>query len=121
VDIDIRRFEDVQVIRLRGSLTLGAPVNDLRQTVDHAIKAGDSSLVLNLSDVRWVDSSGIGVLVKSLTAAKQVGGSLSSSILPSRHSRRSKCATYCRSLRSTPRNRRRLNASDELLFVRCRN
>jgi len=76
VDIDIRRFEDVQVIRLRGSLTLGAPVNDLRETVDHAIKAGDSSLVLNLSDVRWVDSSGIGVLVKSLTAAKQVGGSL---------------------------------------------
>lgn len=76
MDIDIRRFEDVQVIRLRGSLTLGAPVNDLRQTVDHAIKAGDSSLVLNLSDVRWVDSSGIGVLVKSLTAAKQVGGSI---------------------------------------------
>ena len=76
MDIDIRRFEDVQVIRLRGSLTLGAPVNDLRETVDHAIKAGDSSLVLNLSDVRWVDSSGIGVLVKSLTAAKQVGGSL---------------------------------------------
>lgn len=76
MDIDIRRFEDVQVIRLRGSLTLGAPVNDLRQTVDHAIKAGDSSLVLNLSDVRWVDSSGLGVLVKSLTAAKQVGGSI---------------------------------------------
>jgi len=76
VDIDIRRFEDVQVIRLRGSLTLGAPVNDLRQTLDHAINAGDANLVLNLSDVRWVDSSGVGVLVKSLTSAKQVGGSL---------------------------------------------
>ena len=76
MDIDIRRFDQVQVIRLRGSLTLGAPVDDLRQTVDHAVHAGDSNLVLNMSDVRWVDSSGVGVLVKSLTTAKQAGGSL---------------------------------------------
>jgi len=76
VDIDIRRFGDVQVIRLRGSLTLGSPVDDLRQTLDQALSAGDTGLVLNLSDVRWIDSSGVGVLVKSLTSAKQVGGSL---------------------------------------------
>ena len=76
MDIDIRRFGDVQVIRLRGSLTLGSPVDDLRQTLDQALSAGDTGLVLNLSDVRWVDSSGVGVLVKSLTSAKQVGGSL---------------------------------------------
>lgn len=76
MDIDIRRFGQVQVIRLRGSLTLGAPVDGLRQTLDHALQAGDTSLVLNLSDVRWIDSSGVGVLVKSLTTAKQGGGSL---------------------------------------------
>jgi len=76
VDIDIRRFGEVQVIRLRGSLTLGAPVDDLRQTLEQALGAGDANLVLNLSDVRWIDSSGIGVLVKSLTTAKQSGGSL---------------------------------------------
>jgi anti-sigma B factor antagonist len=76
VDIDIRRFGDVQVIRLRGPLTLGAPVDDLKQTMNHAIEAGDTNLVLNLSDVRWVDSSGVGVLVKSLTSAKKAGGSL---------------------------------------------
>jgi anti-sigma B factor antagonist len=76
VDIDIRRFGQVQVIRLRGSLTLGTPVDDLRQSLDHAIAEGDISLVLNLSDVRWVDSSGVGVLVKSLTSAKQAGGSV---------------------------------------------
>ena len=76
MDIDIRRFGDVQVIRLRGSLTLGSPVDDLRQTLDQALSAGDANLVLNLSDVRWVDSSGVGVLVKSLTSAKQAGGSL---------------------------------------------
>ena len=76
MDIDIRRFGEVQVIRLRGSLTLGSPADDLRQTLDQALSAGDTSLVLNLSDVRWIDSSGVGVLVKSLTSAKLVGGSL---------------------------------------------
>jgi anti-sigma B factor antagonist len=76
LDIDIRKFGAVQVVRLRGSLTLGAPVDGLRQTLDHAIGEGDVSLVLNLSDVRWVDSSGVGVLVKSLTSAKVAGGSL---------------------------------------------
>ena len=76
MDIDIRRFGEVQVIRLRGSLTLGAPVDDLRQTLEQALGEGDRNLVLNLSDVRWIDSSGIGALVKSLTTAKQSGGSL---------------------------------------------
>ena len=66
----------MQVIRLRGSLTLGDPVDGLRQTLDHALQSGDTSLVLNLSDIRWIDSSGVGVLVKSLTTAKQAGGSL---------------------------------------------
>ena len=76
MDIDIRKFGEVQVVRLRGSLTLGAPVDDLRQTLDHVLSAGDINLVLNLSEVRWIDSSGVGVLVKSLTTAKQAGGSL---------------------------------------------
>jgi anti-sigma B factor antagonist len=76
VDIDVRRFGEVQVIRLRGSLTLGAPVDDLRQTLEQALGEGNRNLVLNLSDVRWIDSSGIGAMVKSLTTAKQSGGSL---------------------------------------------
>lgn len=76
MDIDIRKFGEVQVVRLRGSLTLGAPVDDLRQTLDHALNAGVANLVLNLGDVRWVDSSGVGVLVKVLTSAKRLGGSL---------------------------------------------
>ncbi len=76
MDIDVRKFGEVQVVRLRGSLTLGAPVDDLRQTLDQALAADDKNLVLNLSDVRWIDSSGVGVLVKALTSAKRRGGSL---------------------------------------------
>lgn len=76
VDIDIRKYGEVQVLRLRGSLTLGSPVDNLRQALDDLLSAGDSNLVLNLSDVRWIDSSGVGVVVKALTSAKRLGGTL---------------------------------------------
>jgi anti-sigma B factor antagonist len=76
VDIDIRKFGEVQVLRPRGPLTLGPPVDSLRQALDQVLNAGDTSLVLNLGEVRWIDSSGIGVVVKGLTSAKRLGGTL---------------------------------------------
>lgn len=76
MDIDIRKFGEVQVFRPHGAITLGAPVDTLRQAIDEIINAGDAHLVLNLGDVRWIDSSGIGVVVKALTSAKRLGGTL---------------------------------------------
>lgn len=76
LDIDIRKFGEVQVLRLRGPLTLGDPVDNLRQTLDEMMTGGDFNLVLNLGDVRWIDSSGIGVVVKALTSTKRMGGTL---------------------------------------------
>ena len=76
VDIDIRKIGEVQVFRLRGPLTLGDPVDNLRQALDEVINVGDTNLVLNLGDVRWIDSSGIGVVVKALTSAKRNGGTM---------------------------------------------
>ena len=76
MDIDIRKFGEVQVFRPHGALTLGVPVDSLRQALDEVINAGCADLVLNLGDVRWIDSSGIGVVVKALTSAKRQGGTL---------------------------------------------
>lgn len=76
MDIDIRKFGEVQVLRLRGPLTLGPPVDNLRQAMDQFLSVGDTHLVLNLGEVRWIDSSGVGVVVKALTSAKRLGGSL---------------------------------------------
>ncbi|HSY12162.1 MAG TPA: STAS domain-containing protein [Verrucomicrobiae bacterium] len=76
MDIDIRKSGEVQVFRLRGPLTLGDPVDDLRRALDEVINVGDTNIVLNLGDVRWIDSSGIGVVVKALTSAKRNGGTL---------------------------------------------
>lgn len=48
----------------------------MRDTFDDLLNAGDARWVIDLQDVSMIDSSGIGLLVRYLTAAKQRGGSL---------------------------------------------
>lgn len=76
MDIEVRSLGQVKVVKLRGKLSLGDSVDRLRQTLDDLINSGDTHIVLDLGEVPMVDSSGIGLLVKSLTAAKQLGGSI---------------------------------------------
>ncbi len=76
MEISVRKQQDVQVMQLHGDLRLGEPVDSFRQTAEELLAAGDTRIVLNLEDVRMVDSSGIGSLVKILTSAKQRGGAL---------------------------------------------
>lgn len=76
MDINVRKQSDVQVIRLRGDLKIGEPVDGLRQTLEELFSSGDTRVVLNIADVPMIDSSGIGILVRWLTTAKQRGGSL---------------------------------------------
>lgn len=76
MDINVRRQSDVQIIRLRGDLKIGDAVDGFRQTLEDLLGAGDARLVLNIAEVPMIDSSGIGILVRSLTTAKQRGGNL---------------------------------------------
>lgn len=76
MDISVRKRSQVQLIQLRGQLRLGAPVDELKRTIDEALAEGNTRLAVNLSEVPMIDSSGIGVLVRSLTSTKQRGGSL---------------------------------------------
>jgi anti-sigma B factor antagonist len=76
LDIELRSLGQVKVIKLRGRLNLGDSVDRLRETLDDLIANGDTRILLELSEVPWIDSSGIGLLVKALTSAKQRGGSM---------------------------------------------
>jgi anti-sigma B factor antagonist len=76
VDIDVRNQGPVKIIKLRGRLALGEPVDRLRATVEDLLGAGDNRLVLDLEELTTMDSSGIGLLSRFLTATKQQGGSL---------------------------------------------
>jgi len=76
VDIDVRSQNQVKIIKLRGRLSLGESVDRLRSTVEDLLRTGDTRLVLDLEDLATMDSSGIGLLSRALTSAKQQGGSL---------------------------------------------
>jgi len=78
LDIDVRKHSEngVHVIHLRGDLKLGEPVDGLRRACLDLMNEGDTRLVVNLSEVPMIDSSGIGVLVRTLAQAKQHGGTL---------------------------------------------
>jgi anti-sigma B factor antagonist len=76
VDIEIRTQSEVKIFKLRGRLNLGESVDRMRQTFDDLLATGQIRFVVDLGEVAMVDSSGIGLLVRCLTAAKQNGGSL---------------------------------------------
>lgn len=76
MDIEVHTQSDVKVIKFRGRLNLGEAVDRARKTFDDLMAAGDVRFVVDLAEVSMVDSSGIGLLVRSLTAAKQSAGAL---------------------------------------------
>jgi anti-sigma B factor antagonist len=76
VDIDVRSQGAVKIIKLRGRLALGEPVDRLRATMEDLLNSGENRLVLDLEELATMDSSGIGLLSRFLTSTKQQGGSL---------------------------------------------
>jgi len=76
VEIDVRSQSDVKILKLRGRLNLGESVDRMRDTCADLLNAGDVRWVVDLGEVPMLDSSGIGLLVRYLTATKQRGGAL---------------------------------------------
>jgi len=76
MDIELRGQGRAKLVKLRGKLSLGDPVDRLRETLADLMDNGDCRIVVDLGEVPMVDSSGIGLLVKSLTSAKERGGAL---------------------------------------------
>ena len=76
MDIDIRTFGELKLLKIKGRITLGAGVDRLRNTFDELLALGSNRWVLDVSEVAMIDSSGIGLLVRYLTSAKQQGGAL---------------------------------------------
>jgi anti-sigma B factor antagonist len=76
LDISARKQSDSQLVTLRGNLRLGPEADALRNLFDEFLLADETHIVLNLAEVPSMDSSGIGVLVRGLTAMKQRGGSI---------------------------------------------
>lgn len=76
MEIDTRSLGNVKLLKISGRITLGAGVDRLRDTLEDLLVNGSNRWVLDLADVGMIDSSGIGLLVRYLTNAKQQGGDL---------------------------------------------
>jgi anti-sigma B factor antagonist len=76
LDINVRKRSQAQVVQLRGSLRMGPAVDGLRQTIEELVGNGDTRIIINLSEVSMIDSSGIGLLVRFLASTKQRGGNI---------------------------------------------
>jgi anti-sigma B factor antagonist len=67
---------DVTVIDAAGRITLGEGASAFRDLIRDLSAKGDKKLVLNLSEVSYIDSSGIGELVSGFTTVTNHGGQL---------------------------------------------
>ncbi len=71
-----READGATVVDLSGRITLGEGSATLREMIRDLLNKGQKKIVLNLADVNYIDSSGIGELVSGFTTVKNQGGEL---------------------------------------------
>ena len=71
-----RQASGVTIVDLSGRITLGESSATLRETVRELLNKGQKRILLNLGDVSYIDSSGIGELVSGFTTVRNQGGDL---------------------------------------------
>ena len=76
MQIDQRAVGDVIVLDLKGKITLGEGDELLKDKVNSLVNQGHKKIVLNLADVPYIDSAGLGEIVRTYTTVSRQGGSL---------------------------------------------
>jgi anti-sigma B factor antagonist len=75
-EIRKREKEGVVILDLQGRLVVGEPSQRLREVINQEIAEGRKSIVLNLADVDYIDSTGLGSMVICYTTLQKAGGTL---------------------------------------------
>jgi len=76
IQVTNRQVGDVTVVDVAGRITLGEGASALRENIRDLVAKGNKKILLNLSDVSYIDSSGIGELVSAFTTVTNQGGTL---------------------------------------------
>ena len=76
VKLSTRQVGDVSVLDVAGRITLGEGSSALRDTLRDLVSKGHKKILLNLGEVSYIDSSGIGELVSGFTTVANQGGQL---------------------------------------------
>ena len=72
----IRQAADVTIVDVSGRVALGDDSKELSEKMRELVREGRTQILLNLAEVTYFDSSGLGELVSSLSAVKNAGGKL---------------------------------------------
>ena len=76
LNITERQAGDITILDMNGKVTIGEGSVALRTTIRKLLGEGKKKIILNLGQVGYVDSSGIGEFVSSFTAVNKEGGTL---------------------------------------------
>ena len=76
MDIAERTVSDVTVLDLKGKMTLGEGDELLKDKINSLLASGKKKLVLNLEGVPYIDSAGLGEIVRTFTTVSRQGGKL---------------------------------------------
>lgn len=76
MDLDIKESGNVCTLKLKGKLVSGEPVSQFEGALFNTLSSGHIFVILDLEDVPFVDSSGIGSLVNSLRTSSKAGGTV---------------------------------------------
>jgi anti-sigma B factor antagonist len=76
LDIRQREREGIQMLDLKGRLTVGQEASSLREKLQEMSAAGQVNVILNLKEVDYIDSTGLGCLVMCFNTLKKAGGAV---------------------------------------------
>ena len=76
MQIEERKIGDVVVLDLKGKVMLGEGDELLKDKVNSLLQQGSKKIVLNLAEVPYIDSAGLGEIVRTFTTVSRQGGSL---------------------------------------------
>lgn len=72
--IGIRKKGDVTILDLKGKILIGNGIDELRESINDSINNKNTNLLLNFANVPYLDSTGLGEVVRSYTSVKKEGG-----------------------------------------------
>jgi anti-anti-sigma factor len=74
--VEVRKAGDIVIVDLKGKLSAGLGDQILHETIDELLAESWKKILLNMSEVSFLDSAGLGELVAGLKTARNLGASL---------------------------------------------
>ena len=69
-------MEGIAILDLKGRLVMGDPATEIREAICKVQDSGNNRIILNLKEVDYIDSTGLGSLVLGFTSSQKAGGAL---------------------------------------------